>query len=215
MRIHILGGPGSGKTTLARYLAARLDLPHYDLDRIGWNREYEMADYIEDARAIAERARWVAEGIHLIWTDPLLYRADHIVLLESSWPVAAWRILRRHATRSVRGTNPYPGVNGLRLLYKLLAFSRHYYTDKLDADMIPSKAMRRCLGDDRKSGESPDVATVLERAEICKDEVPFTREFVRLYLRKHKEKVQVIKSSEDRKRLLALLMQASKAKLPM
>lgn len=33
MKIHIIGGPGSGKTTLARQLSEELRIPHYDLGR--------------------------------------------------------------------------------------------------------------------------------------------------------------------------------------
>lgn len=36
MRIHIIGGPGSGKTTLARRIASRLKIPFYEMDVIGW-----------------------------------------------------------------------------------------------------------------------------------------------------------------------------------
>ena len=35
-RIHIIGGAGSGKTTLARRLGTLLDAPYYDLDEIGY-----------------------------------------------------------------------------------------------------------------------------------------------------------------------------------
>jgi len=35
-RIHIIGGPGSGKTTLATQLAAKLNAPTYDLDVVAF-----------------------------------------------------------------------------------------------------------------------------------------------------------------------------------
>ncbi len=54
VKIHILGGPGSGKTTLAQNLAAKFHVPHYDLDQIGWKNGDRMAAYIDDASAIAK-----------------------------------------------------------------------------------------------------------------------------------------------------------------
>jgi adenylate kinase family enzyme len=37
-RIHIVGGPGSGKTTLAKQLAGLLGVPAYDLDVVAYER---------------------------------------------------------------------------------------------------------------------------------------------------------------------------------
>ncbi|WP_051530021.1 shikimate kinase [Anoxybacteroides tepidamans] len=37
-KIHIIGSVGSGKTTLARTLSARLHIPFYELDTIVWKR---------------------------------------------------------------------------------------------------------------------------------------------------------------------------------
>src|SRR5258708_34632495 len=107
-KIHILGGSGSGKTTLARNLSSLLHIPHYDLDEIGLKNGFVTED---DAFALAGQPEWISEGCYLIWTEPLLSQADAILLLKVSWPVAAWRIIRRHITKSLHGTNPYPGVN--------------------------------------------------------------------------------------------------------
>src|SRR5712692_7749208 len=74
-KIHIVGGPGSGKTTLAQDLSSRFHVPHYDLDKVNWEKENVIA--------IAEQPAWVTEGIYLIWTEPMLYHADCIVLLRS------------------------------------------------------------------------------------------------------------------------------------
>jgi hypothetical protein len=35
-RTHVIGGPGSGKTTLAEQLSVYLHIPWYELDTIGW-----------------------------------------------------------------------------------------------------------------------------------------------------------------------------------
>lgn len=117
MKIYILGGSGSGKTTLAEDIAVRFHVPHYELDQIGLKNGKVTED---DAFAIAGQPGWVTDGSYLIWSDPLLYQADYIVLLEVSWSVAAWRIIRRHIMKSLHGTNPYPGFNGIKLLFKLL-----------------------------------------------------------------------------------------------
>lgn len=201
VKIHILGGPGSGKTTLAECLSSRLHVPHHDLDKIGWKHGARSAGYIEDAFAIAEQPAWITENIGLTWIDPLLYHADCIVLLEVSWPVAAWRILRRHISKSLRGTNPYP----TKLLFNFLKDSRRYYTDKVSADPSVAEYVRAYLAEQHASAEPPDAERLLIDFEKGMKTIPLTADFTRMYLEKYKKKLFLVRNNADRERLFALL----------
>ena len=137
-RIHILGGAGSGKTTVARDLGRRLGLPIYDLDQIGYEdgvgdrRPLEMR--LADISAISARSGWVAEGVFLGWTDELLRAADVILWLDVPWRTAAWRIVTRHLRASLAGTNRHPGT--LRLL-RFLRIARTYYHNPEAQTVVP------------------------------------------------------------------------------
>ena len=130
-RIHIIGGPGSGKTTLAARIGPLLNVPVYDLDVIayegGAGRKRELVVRRSDAERIADRPGWVTEGIYLWWTQPLADRADRIVWLDPPWRVAVYRIVRRHLLLSLAGANRHPGLK------KLARFAwgtrRYYLTD--------------------------------------------------------------------------------------
>jgi len=201
VKIHILGGPGSGKSTLAQCLSSTFHVPHYDLDTIGWKNGDRMAAYIDDAISIAEQPGWVTEGIYLIWTDPLLYQADYIVLLEISWPVAAWRIIRRHISKSLRGTNPYPSI---KLLFKLLKYTRSYYKDKVSSDRPTAESACMYIEEHGDSAEPPHAERLLMHLETYRISIPPTAAFVHIYLETYKEKVLLVKNNADRERLLAL-----------
>ncbi|GAC1397839.1 MAG: hypothetical protein NVS4B12_01300 [Ktedonobacteraceae bacterium] len=201
-KIHILGGSGSGKTTLAQNLSSMLHVPYYDLDRIGLEKGIVTED---DAFAIAEQLGWVSEGIYLIFTEPLLYQADTIVLLEVSWPVAAWRIIRRHMMKSLHGTNPYPGVQSL---FKLLKDFRKYYLNKVPSDTSLAECMSRYFEEQRKSAVPPTPESVRRDVEkYLSISIPPTAEFVHRYLEKYQEKVFLVRNNADRERLLERLMQ--------
>jgi adenylate kinase family enzyme len=100
-RIFIIGASGSGKTTLARTIAGQLGLPLYHLDEIarvggGNGPERSATERAADVARILASPRWVAEGIHLGWTDGLLTAADTIVWLDHvSSRGASGRIVKR------------------------------------------------------------------------------------------------------------------------
>ena len=127
-RIHIVGGPGSGKTMLATRLGELLHVPVFDLDAIayegGAGRRRELALRRSDAQRIAQTLGWVTEGIYLWWCESLGERADRIVWLDVPWRVAVYRILRRHMMLSLAGTNRHPG---LKQLARFAWGTRRYY----------------------------------------------------------------------------------------
>jgi hypothetical protein len=200
LRIHILGGPGSGKTTLAECIAARFHVSHHDLDQ--WGLKYgttSWTPYLDEAFTVTGQPGWVTEGIYLVWVDPLLYQADYIVLLEVSWPVAAWRIIRRHIIKSIRGINPYP----TRLLFGFLRNTHDYIANRCTAEK--AEAMRVYLEEHGTTIEPPSADLLFTRLERYWGGIPPTAEFVHRYLEKYKEKVIVVRNNADRERLLAML----------
>ncbi|GHO89215.1 hypothetical protein [Dictyobacter formicarum] len=149
LKIHIIGGAGSGKTTLAETLGSRFHIPHYDLDKLGWKHGMgPLALYVEEALTIIEQPGWVTEGIYLFWTDPFMHEADYIVMIDIPWSVAVWRVLRRHVVKTLNGTNPY----ATRFLWPLLKGMRPLYNR---ADLPPSEFVARYLDTYRRVTEPP------------------------------------------------------------
>ena len=114
-KIHIVGGAGSGKTTLAKRITEKLGYPGYDLDQIGWskNGKIPLSSRLEGVEQILAQPQWVTEGIYLWWTEKLFEQADLIVWLDLPYRLAAWRIIKRHVQASLKGDNPHAGLRNL------------------------------------------------------------------------------------------------------
>jgi hypothetical protein len=100
-RIFVAGRSGSGKTTLARRLSAELGAFGYDLDLIPWlpGRDHVLPPerLAMFAEQLAAEERWIVEGNHVDWVEPLLERADVICMLD----VPAARAMLQHVRREV------------------------------------------------------------------------------------------------------------------
>ncbi|GAA4212789.1 AAA family ATPase [Actinocatenispora rupis] len=132
-RVLVVGGPGSGKTTLARTLATALGVPHHDLDRVAYRAgapdapfhdRVRVGDDVRRASAadIAATEGWVADGLYAGWTGPLRDAADLIVWLDPPARVALCRVLRRAVAHRCRGGRDWD----LRSVWRVARGARSY-----------------------------------------------------------------------------------------
>ncbi len=144
-RIHITGGPGTGKTTLGEFLGRELGLPVHDLDGLALARIADADDSAEaneivprlqtEAESIAASHSWVSEGAYITWTESLFQRAEVVVWLDVDWRVAVFRIIRRHFLAELSRSNRFPGW---RKLLSFSLFARRYYANAND-DQEPNE----------------------------------------------------------------------------
>jgi predicted kinase len=102
-RILILGRTGSGKTTLARELAAALGVPHVELDSLYFGPDFSRAPLSllrERTSAAIAGDRWVTDGNKRAVRDLVWPRADTIIWLDYPVYVSLWRLAQRARTRT-------------------------------------------------------------------------------------------------------------------
>jgi energy-coupling factor transporter ATP-binding protein EcfA2 len=102
-RILVLGRTGSGKTTLARQLAAALAVPHVELDALFFGPNFTTVPLpvLRDrtSAAIAGQ-RWVTDGNKSRVRDLVWPRADTVVWLDYPLAVSLWRLGKRALWRT-------------------------------------------------------------------------------------------------------------------
>jgi adenylate kinase family enzyme len=97
-RVLIIGPCGAGKSTLARKLGPRLDLPVHHMDQLNWKAGWvdSSKDEIRARLApIIAGDRWLIDGNYGGTLAPRLARADTILYLDFPIRLCVARLLRR------------------------------------------------------------------------------------------------------------------------
>lgn len=104
-RISVVGTTGSGKTTVAREISKRLQLPHIELDALYWDENWTgVSDQVFRDRVIRaiNAERWVIDGNYSRVRNLVWERADTVVYLNYSFWRTFWQLFMRTIKRSIQ-----------------------------------------------------------------------------------------------------------------
>ena len=135
-RVHIIGGPGSGKSYIAAKLAKHFDVHVCNLDNLFWDHAAERYGIRADSEkrdaqfaAIIAQDGWIIEGVYYQWLAPSFDVADFIIALTPSIWIRHWRVLRRFILRRLGFVSSKR--ESLADLWRLLRWSHTYDTNNL------------------------------------------------------------------------------------
>lgn len=106
MKIYIFGGPGSGKTTIARKLSNEFNIPFFELDKLLYKVVDEKNKKIEEEKRkliikyFIKKDNWITEGVYRQdWLDLILKEADFVFILVVPKHIRNWRTTSRTLKR--------------------------------------------------------------------------------------------------------------------
>lgn len=99
-RVMITGGPGAGKSTLARQLGDATGLPVTHIDQIAWLPGWQLRPREETAEIMHElqnRESWIIDGQYSLSMEHREQRADTIIFVDLPVTLRFWRVIKRIA----------------------------------------------------------------------------------------------------------------------
>ena len=113
-RICIIGGSGTGKTTLANNLGKQLNLPIYHIDGIHHLPNWEIRDKDERDKIILQKTdeeRWIIDGTYRSTLKQRLEKSDYVIYLDYSTFAQIKGALGRFIKNHGREKQEIPGCN--------------------------------------------------------------------------------------------------------
>lgn len=99
-RIIVIGSPGSGKSTFAKQLSQKMNIPAFHLDKLFWKNDNEMVEQEEFVRQIekiiAENEAWVIDGNYRGTLPLRLEKADLVIWLKAPRWKCILNVIKRY-----------------------------------------------------------------------------------------------------------------------
>lgn len=137
IKIHILGGAGTGKSFIANKLSKLLNIPHYDLDDIFWDNSVKhygiKAPQIsrdQKLEEIIKQNSWIIEGVYISWLEPSFSVADKVFVLVPSVEIQENRIWDRFYKR-LSGIEICKKQETFEGVTELIKWNRNYNESKI------------------------------------------------------------------------------------
>ena len=111
-KISIIGGSGTGKTTLSNNLAAELNLPIIHIDAIQHLENWETRDKAERDKIILEKIKenkWIMDGTYSATLKERIQKADIVIYLDYSSFAQIKGILGRYLKNHGKEKKEIPG----------------------------------------------------------------------------------------------------------
>ncbi len=121
-RVSVIGTSGSGKSTFARRLAAKMNAPHIELDQLYWGPDWsEPADevFFPKIEAALSADTWVIDGNYKR-IEPIKWaRVQLVIWLDYPLPLTLYRVTRRALSRILTQRELWPGTGNRETWAKL------------------------------------------------------------------------------------------------
>jgi adenylate kinase family enzyme len=147
IRIHIIGGAGSGKSYISQKLSNELNIPYYDLDDIFWDNTANQygkktleTERDNKLKQIVEQPSWIIEGVYLKWVTPSFSLADKIFVLKTPISIQEKRIWSRYQKR-ISGIIPNTKKETIESVKELIKWNKKY-NDAYLPDFISNNDMK-------------------------------------------------------------------------
>lgn len=111
-KISVVGGPGTGKSTLVNNLGKELDLPIYHLDGIHHLENWQPRDKKERDKIILDivgEPKWVIDGTYKSTIEKRFQKSDLIIFLDYSTIAKLKGIMSRHIKMRGKERPEIPG----------------------------------------------------------------------------------------------------------
>ena len=111
-KIAIIGGPGTGKSTLAKNLGKEMKLPVYHIDGIHHLKNWEIRPTQERDAIISEKVKepkWIIDGTYKATLEERVINADLVIFLDYSTIAKLKGILSRYFKNKGQEKPEIPG----------------------------------------------------------------------------------------------------------
>ena len=112
MRINVVGTSGSGKSTFARRIADRLNVPYVEIDALFWKPNWTKStddEFFPKLEEAVSSDDWVLDG-NYDRTRPIKWEhVQTVIYLDLPFIVVLYRIIRRSIVRGIRREELWAG----------------------------------------------------------------------------------------------------------